>query len=47
VLSPNVVTETESKMIRWMERIAARGDVRNEYMIIFGKPQDKKNTLKT
>jgi hypothetical protein len=39
--SPNIITMTKSRRMRWAGHVARMGETRNAYRILVGKPEGK------
>jgi hypothetical protein len=39
--APNIVTRVKSRRIRWAGHVACMGDMRNVYIILVGKPEQR------
>jgi hypothetical protein len=43
--SPNIIRMTKSRKMRWAGHVARMGEMRNEYRILIGKPEDHSEDL--
>jgi hypothetical protein len=39
--SPNIIRQIKSRIIRWAGHVACRGEYRNLYKVLVGKPEGK------